>query len=256
MKRLSALVLAGLLAGLIGVLPAAAASASISIYNTAVCKDEATVVLTGSSTYTNNRVEAYLYYKTDKGEDVLLAQSASTAFGAGPFMLALTLPYTAYAQENEVLRLDVKLRKLSTDGKVYETVSKTSQNVTVADKYCHGKCSVTVDTIDKTPASGTLTLRSHFGEWFRPEGRLQGALPVAAGQKVRAVFVGVTCNWPVRAWYYPRSGDKTPLMLPAQYWPNEFQANLLDGTNPYTTAFAKSLKSTRPLESDDPFVTK
>jgi hypothetical protein len=45
-------------------------------------------------------------------------------------------------------------------------------------------------------------------------------------------------------------------MLPAQYWPNEFQANALNVTNPYTTAFGKSLKATRPLESSDPFVAK
>jgi hypothetical protein len=60
----------------------------------------------------------------------------------------------------------------------------------------------------------------------------------------------------VRAWYYPKSGDTTPKMLPSQYWPNEFAANSLDGTNPYTTAFAKALKATHPTEPDDPFAVK
>lgn len=258
MKALRLFILAGVVAGLIGVLPASAAgqTGSIGIHSAAVCKDMATVTVTGTTTVANNRVDAFLYYKNDKGQEVLLAQGSTAAFGAGPFTLAINLPYREGATEGETLRVEVKLKKLTRDGKAYETVSTVSQNVTVADKYCFGTCSVTVDTADKAPAAGALTLRSHFGDWFRPEGRLQGAVPVAAGQKVRVVFVGVSCDWAVRVWYYPKTGDKTPKMLPAQYWPNDYEANVLNGTNPYTTSFARGLKPTHPLESGDPFVVK
>ena len=258
MKLACTLISVALLAGLAGALPAAAApSVSLDIYSVAACKDTTTVVVAGSSTYSNNRVEAALYYRDDKGKDVFLSQNTSPVFSSGPFMLSLTLSYIANsARENEVLRLDVRHLKLSASGKSYEVVSTTTRNVTVADKYCFGKCTVTVDTTDKAPAAGTLTLRSHFGAWFRPEGWLHGAFPVSAGLKARVVFVGLPCDWPVRAWYYPRTGDKIPKMLPAQYWPNEFQANDLDGTNPYTASFARGLKPTHPLESNDPFVVK
>jgi len=257
MKNTRLLVLAGTLVSLLNVLPALAAaqSGSVSVYSVAACKDTTTVALTGSSTYSNNRIDVSLNYKNDKGKDVLLNQSTTAAFASGPFTLAVTLPYTdTAAMEGEVLRLDVTLRRLS--GNSYVSVSSLSQNVIVADKNCFGKCSVTIDTTDKAPAAGTLALRSHFGAWFRPEGRLHGALPLNAGQKARVVFVGVPCNWPVRVWYYPKTGDKTPKMLSAQYWPNEFQANALDGTNPYVTSFAKGLAPTHPLEEDDPFVVK
>jgi len=258
MKIAHMLVAVGVLAGLFGALPASAGphSVSLGIYSVAACKDVTTVAVSGSSTYANNRLDVGIYYKNGKGKYVLLSQAFTPTFGAGSFTLAVTLPYTDNAAvAGEALRLDVQLQRLS--GNSYVDVgSLVSQNVTVADKYCFDKCSVTVDTTDRAPAAGTLTLRSHFGEWFRPEGWLHGALPVNAGQKARVVFVSVPCNWAVRVWYYPKAGDKTPKMLPAQYWPNEFQANELDGTNPYTTAFARGLKPTHPLEEDDPFVAE
>ena len=59
-------------------------------------------------------------------------------------------------------------------------------------------------------------------------------------------MVALPCNWTVRAWYYPATGkDRTPRMLPAQYWPYEFAATSQDGANPYTTSFAKGLKGDR-----------
>ncbi|HLF25635.1 MAG TPA: hypothetical protein VJG32_04815 [Anaerolineae bacterium] len=258
MKRARLWVGAVLLIGLMfGAWPAAAAdSVSVGIYSIAACKDVSTVTVNGSSTYSNNRLDVSLYHKNDKGQDVLLKQVFSSAFGAGQFMLAVTVPYTnTAAAEGEALRVEVQAQRLS--GNTYVDVgNQVVQNVTVADRNCFTKCSVTVDATDTAPAAGTLTLRTHFGEWFRPEGRLQGAMPVSAGKKARVVFVGVPCNWPVRVWYYPKTGDKTPKLLPAQYWPNEYQANQLNGTNPYTTSFAKGLKPTHPLESDDPFVVK
>jgi hypothetical protein len=257
MKIIRITMLLGLLAGVLGVMPVSAAdSVSVGIYSIAACKDTTTVTLTGSSTYSNNRLDVGIYYKNDKGQDVLLRQTFTSAFGSGAFTLAVTLPYLANNRhEGETLRVEVQVQRLS--GNTYVDVGPlVAQTVTVADKYCFDKCTVTVDTSDRAPAAGTLTIRSHFGSWFRPEGRLHGAVPVSANQKVRVAFVGLPCDWTVRVWYYPKTGDKTPKMLPAQYWPNEFQANDLDGTNPYTTAFSKGLKPTHPLESDDPFVVK
>ncbi len=258
MKITRLLIVVGLLAALFGALPVSAAtpSVSIGIYSVAACRDTTTVAVNGSSTYSNNRLNVNIYHKNDKGEYVLLKQAYSATFGAGPFMTAVTLSYrNKTAAAGEVFWIDVQLQYLS-GGSYVNAGSLVTKSATVADKYCFDKCSVTVDTSDKAPASGTLTLRSHFGSWFRPEGWLHGATPVNAGQKARVIFVGVPCDWPVRAWYYPNAGDKTPKMLPAQYWPNDFQANSLDGTNPYVTSFGKGLKPTHPLESDDPFVVK
>jgi len=258
MKITRLLILVGLVAALSASLPASAATPSVSvgIYSIAACKDTTTVVVNGSSTYSNNRLNVNIYHKNDKGDYVLLKQAYSSTFVAGPFMIAVTLPYTNKAvAEGEVFWIDVQLQRLS-GGSYVNVGNLVTQSATVADKYCFDKCTVTVDTSDKAPASGTLTLRSHFGSWFRPEGRLHGAMPVSAGRTARVVFVGVPCDWPVRAWYYPKTGDKTPKMLPAQYWPNDFQANALDGTNPYVTSFANGLKPTHPLEEDDPYVVK
>jgi len=235
--------------------PAQADSVSVGIVSASVCKDVTTATLSGSSTYSNNRLDVGIYYKNDKGQYVLLKQVFTPAFGSGSFTMLVSLPYSAAATEGEVLRLDVQVQRLS-GGKYVDVGPLVMENVTVADKNCLDKCSVVVDTTDRAPADGTITLRSHFGAWFRPEGRLHGAVPIMSGRKAHAVFPGVPCDWPVRVWYYPKSGDKTPKMLPAQYWPNEFQANKLDVSNPYATAFGKGLKPTHPLEDNDPFVAK
>ena len=257
MRNLRLLVIVVLL-GLPGALPASAATpgASAAIHSIAACKDVTTVAVVGSSTYLNNRLYARVYYREPTGKDVLLTEVYSASFGPGPFMQGVSLSYpTRAVPEGQLLRIDVQLQRLSGGSYVNEG-GLITQLVTAADKNCLDKCNVAVDTLDKAPASGTLTLRSHYGSWFRPDGRLHGATPISAGQKARVVFVGVPCGWTVRAWYYPKTGDKTPRMLPAQYWPNEFQANALNVTNPYTTAFGKGLKATHPLESNDPFVGK
>lgn len=235
----------------------AAQSVSVGIYSIAACKDVTKVTVQGSSTYSNNRLDVGVFYRNDKGEWKLFRQVFTAAFASGPFMMTVPLTYADdNTRDGEVLRVDVQVQRLS--GNSYVNVGPLlTQNVTTADRYCLDKCNVTVDTSDKAPASGTITLRSHFGKLFRPEGRLQGAHMVVAGQKARIVFVGVPCDWTVRAWYYPNSGkDKTPKLLPSQYWPNDFQANELNGTNPYTTSFAKAIAATAALEEDDPFVVK
>jgi hypothetical protein len=234
--------------------PAGASSGSISVFSLAACKDIATVTAVGSSPYSNNRISAAIFYQDDQGQDVLLQHVHSSAFGAGPFSLTVLLPYTTAMAAGTALRVDVRLQRLS--GNSYMDAAWAGQYVTVADVSCLNLCSVTVNTTDKAPADGTITLRSHYGSWFRPEGWLHGAVPVNAGRQVRTTFVGLPCGWTVRAWYYPKAGDKTPKMLPSQYWPNEYQAYMLDGTNPYTTSFANALPPTHPLEEDDPFVVE
>jgi hypothetical protein len=235
---------------------AAEPSGSIGIYSVAACKDSTIVAVVGSSTYANNRVGAAIFYQDAEGQDVLLKQLHTSAFGAGSFSLALSLPYVKKTvAAGTVLRVEVRLQRLS--GKSYVDVGHiVNQYVTAPDKNCFGLCTVTLDTTDAAPSDGTITLRSHYGSWFRPEGWLHGAVPVRAGQRVRATFIGLSCEWSVRAWYYPKTGDKTPKMLPAQYWPYEYQANDLDGTNPYVTSFASGLPPTHPLEEDDLFVAK
>jgi hypothetical protein len=235
---------------------AEAASGAVGIHSIAACKDGTTVAVIGSSTYANNRVRVDLYYRNPVGQEELKQQFHSAPMGAGRISLAVPLNYAKQpVPAGSLLRVDVQLQYLS--GSDYVDVGGVArQYVTVADKSCLGLCSVTVDTLDVAPASGTLTLRSHYGSWFRPEGRLYAAVPLRQGYPARVTYVGIPCGWTVRAWYYPHSGDTTPKMLPSQYWPHEFAATLADGTNPYTTAFSRGLAATHPIEPDDPFVIR
>ena len=257
MRAARLIIIAGIVAGLLSVLPvsAAAPSWSIGISSVAACKDSLTVAVAGSSSYSKNRLDVGVYY-LEQGKWKLLQQVLTPQFGAGPFSLAVPLQYSDNAATaGETLRVDVQLQRSS--GNTYVDVgSYATANVVVADRDCIGKCNLTVTSGDQAPASGTITVRTHFGALFRPEGRLYGVAPVSAGQKLQATFVGLPCNWAARVWYYPRAGDKTPKLLPAQYWPNEFQVNALDISNPYTTAFARGLKATHPVEAGDPYAAK
>ena len=257
MRAVRLIVMTGIIAGLLGVLPASAAapSWSIGIRSVAACKDSLTVAVSGSSTYSKNRLDVGVYYR-EQGNWKLLQQVFTPQFGAGPFSLAVPLQYRDNAATaGETLRVDVQLQRSSGDTYV-DVGSFVTTHVVVADRDCIGKCNLTVTSSDKAPASGTITVRTHFGALFRPEGRLYGAAQASAGQPLQATFVGLPCKWAARVWYYPRTGDKTPRLLPAQYWPNEFQVNALDISNPYTTAFARGLKATQPVEVDDPYASK
>jgi hypothetical protein len=229
---------------------------AIGIHSIAACKDSTTVAVMGASSYATNHVWVRVYSKNDKGEEVLLDKAYTASFGSGRISLAIVLAYPKKpVKAGTPLRVDVQLERLS--GNTWAGVGPVvSQYVAAAEKSCLGLCSVTLDTTDGAPADGTITLRSHYGSWFRPEGWLHGALPIAARRHATIAFVGIPCGWTVRAWYYPKTGDTTPKMLPAQYWPNEFAATLADGTNPYTTSFAAGLPVTAPLEADDLFVAR
>lgn len=254
-KTLWALTVIGLLLVLAG--PAAAQSGSVGIYSVAACKDTTTVAVSGKSDYATNRVKVSVYVQDAKGNYNLRAEIVSSTFGSGSFLLPITVDYSHKSvAEGTSLRIDVKLQRQSGSG--FSTVSgPVSTFVAAADKYCQDKCTVTITASDRAPTKGTLTLRTHFGAWFRPEGRLYGAIPVNAGQILHATVVGVPCDAAVRVWYYPATGkDRTPKLLPAQYWPNEFAATTADGAIPYTTSFSKGLLATKPLESDDPYAPK
>ena len=232
---------------------AQAQSASIGVHSVAACTDTATVAIIGMTGFSNNVLEVKLLYINSKGEVKSKGTHTTAPFGSGRISLAIEFPYAnetlpAGAQ----LRVEARLRRLSSSG--YVDAGYAQQQATVVDKSCIDTCSVTVDTTDRAPRAGTLTLRSHYGTFFRPEGWLHGAVPVSAGQAARATFVGIPCGWTVRAWYYPQTGDPTPLLLPSQYWPHEFAATQADGTNPYTSSFAAALPATAPLEPNDPFV--
>jgi hypothetical protein len=233
-----------------------AQTGSAGIYSVAACKDSTTVAVMGASSFATNRVWAKVFVRNDQGEYLELDTETTESFGSGRISVALVLAYPkrSVAAGTE-LRVEVQLQRLS--GNSYVDVGPRGvQYARAADRDCLGSCSVTVDTIDAAPVDGTITLRSHYGSWFRPEGRLHGAVPVRAGRSARVVFSGVSCGWTVRAWYYPKSGDTIPRMLPAQYWPDEFAATVADGTNPYTTRFANGLPATHPIEADDPFVSR
>jgi hypothetical protein len=244
--------------GLFFVLPSSTygQSGAVGIYSVAACKDSTTVAVMGASSYATNRVWAKVFVRNDGGEYVELDNETTDSFGVGRISVAIVLSYAkrSVAAGTE-LRVEVQLQRLG--GNSYVDVGpRAVQYARAADKDCLGSCSVTVDTSDAAPADGTITLRSHYGSWFRPEGWLHGALPVRAGRRARVVFNGLSCGWTARAWYYPKSGDTTPRMLPAQYWPDEYAATVADGTNPYATSFARGLPATHPVEADDLFVTR
>ena len=257
MKKISVLLLTVvLLLSLVG--PAAASSPTglIGIYSVAACQDTATVAVSGTTTYATNRIKAWIYRQNNEGEWIQLASIRTGNFSSGDFLMPLVLDYTGNSVDGGTpLQVAVKLQGQS--GNSFVDVSNTTTYLNAADKDCQNKCSVTVSTTDRAPADGVVTLRSHYGSWFRPEGWLHSTMPVKAGQSLLYSTVGLSCGWTVRVWYYPSAGkDRTPKMLPAQYWPFEFAATGDDGANPYATSFAKGLKATAPLEAGDPYAPK
>jgi hypothetical protein len=233
------------------------ASGTVGLASAAVCKDMANIAVAGTAAYATNRVKVRLYKQEADGSYSWFRSVTSDNFGSGSFMLAVTLDYSGNAvAAGRMLRIDVQLQRLN-GGSFVDDGSLVSTYVAAADKSCKGLCSVTVSTADRAPANGTLTLRTHFGAWFRPEGRLYGAMPVNVGTRAQFTVVGVPCGATARVWYYPATGkDRTPKMLPAQYWPYDYAATVLDGGNPYATSFARGVAATMPLESDDPYAPK
>lgn len=259
MRRLSlsGLIIGLLLAAVVPVNAAPLAAGSIGIMSTAVCKDTANIAVAGTATYATNRVKVKIYAQNADGSFHLYREAASEHFGSGDYMLAVMVDYsTKPVAAERVMRIDVQLQRQS-GGSFVNDSDLASITVTAADRSCKDRCSVTISTTDRAPVKGTVTLRTHFGAWFRPEGRLYGAIPVNAGVALRNTVVGVPCGAAARVWFYPASGkDRTPKLLPAQYWPSEYAATELDGANPYTTSFAKGVAATKPLESDDPYAPK
>ncbi len=257
MKKISLMLLAGVvMLTLVSPVAASGPTGSIGIYSVAACQDTTTVTVSGTASYSTNRIKAWVYKQDSKGNWWLLASAVTSDFGSGNFMMSIALDYFGKAVDGGTpLQVVVKLQSRS--GSSYVDIGSTATTLNASDKSCQNKCSATISSIDRAPADGVITVRSHYGSFFRPEGRLYGVMTVKAGQRAFFTVVGLPCNWSVRAWYYPATGkDRTPKMLPAQYWPNEFAATTQDGSNPYTTSFAKGLKATAPLESDDPYAPK
>ena len=229
---------------------------SIGIYSVAACQDTTTVAVSGTASAATNRIKAWVYKQNNKGEWIELASTVTAEFSSGSFMMPLVLDYFGKQVEGGTpLQVVVKLQ--SRNGNSYVDVGSASVTLNASDKTCQNKCSVTISTMDRAPVDGVITVRSHYGSFFRPEGWLHSAMSVKAGQSAPYAVVAFPCNWTVRAWYYPATGkDRTPKMLPAQYWPNEFAATSQDGANPYTTSFAKGVKATAALEADDPYAPK
>ena len=257
MKKLISILIV-IVVALVAVVPASATTpiGTGGIFSVAACKDLTTVAVSGTSSWATTRIIVTIYDLNSQGNWVWLKQAISDNFGSGYFNIPVTANYHRRAvAENTTLQINVEVQHWSTSGFVDFATDTTT--VTVADKNCLYKCSVTLMTSDRAPADGMITLRSHYGSWFRPEGRLHSAVPVSAGQMLRTTTVAVPCGTSVRVWYYPATGkDRTPKMLPAQYWPGEFATTSADGSIPYTTAFAQGLPATKPLESDDPYAPK
>ena len=257
MKRLFSVLTVIVVALLLAVPASATAPTGVGgIFSVAACKDTATVAASGNSGWATNRVVVTVYYLNSQNNWIWLQQATSGNFGSGDFIMPVAVDYSKNGvSENTLLQINVELQRLS--GGSFVDFATDTTTLTVADKHCVNKCSVTVTPSDRAPVNGIITLRSHFGTWFRPEGRLYSAIPVNAGQVVRSTTVAVPCGAAVRAWYYPASGkDRAPKLLPTQYWPGEFAATTADGSIPYATSFAKGLPATSPLEPDDPYAPK
>lgn len=228
---------------------------TIGIYSVAACQDTTTVAVSGTTTFATNRIKAWVYKLNNNNEWVLLADTVTDNFGSGDYLTPIALDYDKAVEGGTSLQVVVKLQGRS--GNSFVDVSSTSTIVNASDKDCQNKCSTTISTSDRAPANGVVTIRSHYGSFFRPEGRLHSVVPVKAGQALRYSVVALPCNWTVRAWYYPATGkDRTPRLLTSQFWPYEFAATTADGANPYATNFAKSVKATAPLEYSDSYAPK
>ena len=257
MKKISSLILAiAVLLTLVSPAAASGPTGSIGIYSVAACQDTTTVAVSGTASAATNRIKAWIYKQNSTGDWILLNNIVTDNFNGGYFLMPLVLDYFGKAvADGTLLQVVVKLQ--SRNGNSWSDVGETSTTVKASDKVCQNKCSVTISTTDRAPVDGVITVRSHYGTFFRPEGWLHSVVSVKSGQFAHYAVVAVPCNWTVRAWYYPATGkDRTPKMLPAQYWPNEFAATYQDGANPYTTSFVKGIKATSPLEADDLYAPK
>ncbi len=230
----------------------------LGIYSIAACRDTTTVIVSGSSPYATNHVVASVSsWNSDDAKYVVLQQTTSFNFGSGNFWVPIVLDYhTTPVDAGTSLQVIVQLQR-STGAGFVNLGDPITTYVTAADRYCLNQCSVSISTSDRAPVSGVITLRSHFGSWFRPEGWLHGVTYVNAGQAVQATFADVACNAWVRVWFYPASGaDRTPRMLPSQQWPGEFGTPAAGSSAPYAAAFAKGLPATKPLEPGDPYAPR
>ena len=227
------------------------------IYNVIPCRDTTTVTVSGSSAYATNRIQASISYLNSDGVYVLLQQTISTNFGSGSYWLPVVLDYHAQpVSAGTMLQIIVQVQRSSSGG-FTNLGNPMTTYVTAANKFCLNQCIVTVSTSDRAPVNGVITLRSHFGSWFRPEGWLHGAMSVNAGQTIQMTFADVACGARVRVWFYPATGkDRTPKMLPSQYWPSEYGTDGSGASSPYAASFARGLPATKPLESDDLYAPK
>ncbi len=256
MKKIC-IALASLMILLALVAPAAASgpSGAIGVYSVTACKDTTTVAVSVNTTYATNRLWVRVYVPNNQGQYDLRKETYSAQSGSGAYIVPVIVNYRNNAVDDGILlQITVQLQSGGGFDNIGAPITIYAQ---VADKNCYGKCSLTISTNDKAPASGVVTVRSHYGAWFRPEGWTVGAVPVVGGAKLQIGVPAISCGSSVRVWFYPSTGkDRTPKMLPAQYWPYEYAVTRDDGANPYTTSFAKGVKPSAPLEPDDPYAPK
>jgi hypothetical protein len=195
MKKIGLILLASMV--LLALASPAAASAPtgfIGIYSVAACHDTATVAVSGTASAATNRIKAWIYRQNSQGEWIYLANTITPNFSGGDFIMPLVLDYFGDAVGGGTpLQVVVKLQ--SRYGSSFVDVSSTSTFLNAADKTCQNKCSVTISTTDIAPADGVITVRSHYGSFFRPEGWLHSAMPVAAGQRPLFSVVGAQPLW-------------------------------------------------------------
>ena len=183
MKKVSILLLTVvLLVSTVAPASASGPTGTMGIYSVAACQDTTTVAVSGTASAATNRIKAWLYKQNDKGEWIQLGNTVTGNFNSGDFMMPLVLDYFGNSVEGGTpLQVVVKLQSQS--GSSFVDVSSTSTIVNASDKSCQNKCSLTISTSDRAPANGVITVRSHYGSFFRPEGWLHSAVPVKAGQR-------------------------------------------------------------------------
>ena len=172
MRKISLLLLAFVvMLTLAGPAVASGPTGMIGIYSVAACQDTTTVAVSGTASAATNRIKAWIYKQNDKGEWSGLDSTVTDTFNSGDFMLALVLDYFGKSVKGGTpLQVVVKLQSHS--GNSFVDVSSASTIINASDRTCQNKCSATITTTDRAPADGVVTLRSHYGSWFRPEGRL------------------------------------------------------------------------------------
>jgi len=120
------------------------------------------VFVFGKASYATNRVKVRVFVRNSEGEYTQRAQTISEEFGSGDFSLgSIVGTHQGRTDTGADIRIDAQLQRQS--GSHFANLgSSVSVYPPVIDKYCRGRCAVTVSSTDKARPRATITLAHAF----------------------------------------------------------------------------------------------